>query len=108
MATHAANTIPTPASANANASGNQRSNHSVSRRPMAGSQEPAEFSLGEVGLLLGFSEILDKILHKDGRIVIRQLGSFVSHALEDAFPLILIVLYARHAVQIVAHRTGSF
>jgi len=72
---------------------------------MAGSQEPADFSSGEVGLLLGFSEILDKILHKDGRIVIRQLGSFVPHALDDAFPLILIVLFARHAV---ADRTGSF
>ena len=75
---------------------------------MAGSQEPADFSSGKVGLLPGFSEILDKILHNDGRIVIRQLGSFVPHALDDAFPLILIVLFARHAVQIVADRTGSF
>src|SRR5437016_5144717 len=97
MATHAANTIPTPASAKANASGNQRSNHSVSRRPMAGSQEPADFSSGEIGLLLGFSEILGKILHNDG-----------PHALDDAFPLVFIVLFARHAVQIVADRTGSF
>jgi len=75
---------------------------------MAGSQEPADFSSGEIGLVLGFSEILGKILHKDGHIVIRQLGSFVPHPLDDAFPLILIVLFARHAVQIVADRTGSF
>src|SRR6266850_7604853 len=59
-------------------------------------------------ILLGFPKVLGKIFHEDGSLIVTHQGAFVPHALDDAIPGILVVLFTYDAIEVMAGRAGAF